>query len=97
MNASVAVMSDDDAKNDSSDALTLSAGTIGTGSGIAALLIFMLQNSAQTEVKFLWFDFTWPLWLLILFSAAFGAIIWLGLGILRRRRRRKARRDARRD
>lgn len=88
-------MSDDDANNDSSSSVTLS--TIGAGSGIAALVIFMLQNWQSTQVNFLWFDFTWPLWLVILFSAAFGALIWFGLGVLRRHRRRKARREARRD
>ena len=88
-------MIDDDANNDSASSVTL--GTIGAGSGIAALVIFMLQNWQSTQVKFLWFDFTWPLWLVILFSAAFGALIWFGLGVLRRHRRRKARREARRD
>jgi len=94
VNGTVEKMSDDSVDNGSS-ALSLSLGTVGAGSGIGALLIFMLQNTAQTRVAFLWFDFTWPLWLLILFSAAFGALIWIGLGILRRHRRRKARRAAR--
>jgi len=40
---------------------------------------------------------TLPLWFIILGSALFGAIIWLGFGVLRRHRRRKARRRARRD
>jgi hypothetical protein len=30
-------------------------------------------------------------------SALLGAIVWLGLGVMRRHRRRKARREARRD
>lgn len=73
------------------------AGAIAGGSGIAALLVFIVQNTADVPVTFLFWSFTWPVWLLILVSAALGAIIWLGLGILRRRRRRKARREERRS
>jgi uncharacterized integral membrane protein len=36
---------------------------------------------------------TWPLWLVILISALLGALIWFGLGVMRRRSRRKARRS----
>jgi uncharacterized integral membrane protein len=48
-------------------------------------------------LDFLVWSFTWPLWLLVLVSALVGALIWLGLGVLRRHRRRVARREARRD
>jgi len=48
-------------------------------------------------VKFLFWEFTWPVWLLILVSAGIGALVWFGLGVLRRHRRRKERRDDRRD
>ena len=41
--------------------------------------------------------FTWPLWLLTMASALLGAIVWFGLGMMRRHRRRKERRRARRD
>jgi uncharacterized integral membrane protein len=57
----------------------------------------MVQNTGDVTVSFLVWDFTWPIWLLILVSAAFGALIWLGLGIMRRHRRRKERRENRRD
>jgi uncharacterized integral membrane protein len=73
------------------------AGAIASGSGIAALLVFIVQNTEDVSVTFLFWTFAWPVWLLILVSAALGAAIWMGLGILRRRRRRKARRDARRS
>ena len=73
------------------------AGAIASGSGIAALLVFIVQNTGDVSVTFLFWTFTWPVWLLILVSAGLGAAIWLGLGILRRRRRRKARRAARRS
>lgn len=71
------------------------AGAIVGGSGIAALAVFILQNTDDVSVTFLFWSFTWPVWLLILVSALLGTAIWVGLGILRRRRRRKARRDAR--
>jgi uncharacterized integral membrane protein len=60
-------------------------------------VIFMLQNTEDVTLDFLAWSFTWPLWLLILASAVFGALVWLGLGVLRRHRRRKARREDRRD
>lgn len=75
----------------------ISVGAIASLSGVGLLAVFMLQNTADTTVNFLWLEFTWPLWLLILVSAAFGALVWLGLGVLRRHRRRKARRQDRRD
>lgn len=71
------------------------AGAIASGSAIAALVMFIVQNTQDVSVTFLFWTFTWPVWLLILVSAALGAAVWLGLGILRRRRRRKARRAAR--
>jgi uncharacterized integral membrane protein len=73
------------------------AGAIATGSGIGVLLIFILQNTDDVRFDFLFFHFTWPLWLYTIVTAVFGAIVWLGLGILRRHRRRVARREARRD
>lgn len=78
----------------SNSTAAVSGGAIATGSGGAALLLFILQNTDDVQVTFLAWTFTWPVWLLILVSAALGALIWLGLGVLRRRRRRKARRDA---
>jgi hypothetical protein len=77
--------------------IAFSGAAIASGSGVAALLVFILQNTADVAVSFLFWDFTWPVWLLIIVSAALGAAIWLGLGIMRRRRRRKARRAARND
>jgi uncharacterized integral membrane protein len=75
----------------------LSGGVIASLSGVAALAIFMAQNTDDVTVKFLFWDFTWPVWLLTLFAALVGALVWFGLGVLRRRRRRKTRRAARRD
>jgi uncharacterized integral membrane protein len=75
----------------------LTAGAIASIGGGAALLIFIIQNTEDVNFDFLWFSFTWPLWLYTIVVAVFGALIWLGLGVLRRHRRRQARRDARLD
>ena len=76
-------------------ALGLGGGAIASIAGGAGLVIFMLQNTEDVTVKFLFWKFTWPVWLLVLVAAVVGAIVWLGLGILRRHRRREARRDNR--
>lgn len=77
--------------------LRVSGGAIASGTGIAALVAFMLQNTEDVEVSFLVWDFTLSVWLLTLASALLGAVVWFGLGVLRRHRRRKERRQARRD
>lgn len=75
----------------------LGGGAIAAIGGGALLVIFILQNTQDVPVHFLVWDFTWPAWLLIIVSALVGAVVWLGLGVLRRHRRRKARREDRRD
>jgi uncharacterized integral membrane protein len=77
--------------------LRLGGGAIAALSGAGALLVFMIQNTDDVTVQFLFWEFTWPVWLLILVSSAFGALVWFGLGVLRRHRRRKERREERRD
>ncbi|MGH9251584.1 MAG: lipopolysaccharide assembly protein LapA domain-containing protein [Acidimicrobiales bacterium] len=77
--------------------LRLGGGAIASLTGGAALVIFMIQNTDDVTVKFLAWEFTWPIWLLVLVSALIGAVVWLGLGVLRRHRRRKERREDRRD
>ena len=81
----------------SEDNRKLGGGAIATIGGLGVLVVFMLQNTQDARVEFLFWDFTWPVWLLVLVSAALGAFVWLGLGILRRHRRRKERREDRRD
>jgi uncharacterized integral membrane protein len=71
-------------------------GTIASVGGAALLLIFVLQNTESVRVHFLFWHFTWPIWVLILVAAAAGALIWIGLGVLRRHRRRVDRRQDRR-
>ena len=74
------------------DGARLGGGAIASIVGVVALVVFMLQNRDQTNLNFLMFEVTWPLWLVILVSALLGALIWFGLGVMRRRSRRKERR-----
>lgn len=75
----------------------LSGGAIASLSGVGVLLVFMIQNTDDVTVDFLFWSFTWPLWFLILVVAVVGAFVWFGLGVLRRHRRRTERREGRRD
>jgi uncharacterized integral membrane protein len=75
----------------------LGAGAIASLTGVGLLGIFMYQNTEEVTVKFLFWSFTWPLWLLTLVTALVGALIWFGLGVMRRHRRRVQRREDRRD
>ena len=79
----------------SSNGRRLGGGAIASLSGLAVLVIFMVQNREQARIKFLAWGFSWPIWLLVLVSALIGALVWFGLGVMRRHARRKARRDAR--
>jgi uncharacterized integral membrane protein len=73
----------------------LSGGMITTLASACVLLIFIVQNRQDVKFKFLNLTFTWPLWLYTIVVAVFGALVWFGLGVLRRHRRRVARREAR--
>jgi uncharacterized integral membrane protein len=75
----------------------ISGGLIGSLIGLALLVDFMVQNTQDVTLQFLFWDFTWPLWLFTPVVAALGALVWIGLGVLRRHRRRVARRAARTD
>jgi uncharacterized integral membrane protein len=81
----------------SSNDRKLGFGAIATVIGGAALVIFILQNRQDVSIDFLWWSFTWPLWLYSIVIAVFGALVWLGLGVMRRHRRRQDRREERRD
>jgi uncharacterized integral membrane protein len=75
----------------------MSGGAIASLTGLGVLIIFMIQNTEDVTLHFLIWNFTWPLWLFTIVVAVFGALVWFGLGVLRRHRRRKARRDDRRN
>ncbi len=70
----------------------LGAGAIASLSGLAVLVIFVIQNREDVRVHFLFWSFIWPLWLYTIVMAVFGALVWFGLGVVRRHRRRKERR-----
>ena len=75
----------------------LGGGAIASFTGVGVLLIFIVQNTQDVKFKFLFLSFTWPLWLYTIVTALFGALVWFGLGVMRRHRRRKERREDRRD
>jgi uncharacterized integral membrane protein len=75
----------------------LSSGVIASLTGAGLLAIFMIQNTQPVTLQFLFWSFTWPLWLFTLAMALVGGLVWIGLGVVRRHRRRKARREDRRD
>jgi uncharacterized integral membrane protein len=77
--------------------LRVSGGAIASLVGLALLIIFMIQNTQRITLSFLFWSFTWQLWLLTLVSALVGALVWFGLGVMRRHRRRTTRREDRRD
>ena len=70
----------------------LTGGAIASISGLALLAIFMIQNRDGVKLDFLFWSFTWPLWLLCLVMALIGALVWFGAGVIRRHRRRQERR-----
>jgi uncharacterized integral membrane protein len=53
------------------------------------VLVFILQNGADTQMNFLWFDFTWPAWLVIILSLVIGVIAGLLIGAYARRSKRR--------
>jgi uncharacterized integral membrane protein len=81
----------------SSDGRRLGGGAIASLTGLGLLLVFIVQNTQEVRLHFLFWSFTWPLWLLTIVSALLGALVWFGLGVMRRHRRRKERRQDRRD
>jgi uncharacterized integral membrane protein len=74
----------------------LSGGAIASLVGLGVLVVFIVQNTEDVRFHFLMFDFTWPLWLYTIVVAVVGALVWFGLGVLRRHRRRAERRAERR-
>jgi len=74
----------------------LGGGAFASLAGLAVLLIFVVQNTQDVKFDFLFLSFKWPLWLYTIVVALVGALVWFGLGVMRRHRRRKARRASRR-
>ena len=58
---------------------------------VVALAIFFFQNGSDTQIEFLWFDFTWPVWAVIGISVLIGIVLdRLGTWQWRRARNRRA-------
>jgi uncharacterized integral membrane protein len=74
----------------------LGGGAIASLVGVGLLLVFIIQNTERIRLHFLIWYFSWALWLYTVVVAVFGALVWFGLGVMRRHRRRKDRREARR-
>lgn len=55
---------------------------------VAALVVFVAQNTDDVKVTWLFFDGTGPLWIVIVVAAVAGALLSEVLGLLWRRRRR---------
>jgi uncharacterized integral membrane protein len=85
------------AKQARQESRRLSGGMITLIVGLAVLLVFIIENRMRIKVSFLFWHFSWPLWVYTIVIALFGALAWFGLGVVRRHRRRKERRENRRD
>ena len=83
--------------DETSERSKLGGGAIATIGGLAALVIFMIQNTEDVPIEFLFWELTWPVWLLTIVSALVGALVWFGLGVIRRHKRREERREDRRS
>jgi uncharacterized integral membrane protein len=83
--------------SDAGQGRRIGGGAIASIVGIGALVAFIVQNTDDVRLDFLFWHFTWPVWLLTIVSALLGALVWFGLGVMRRHRRRKERREDRRD
>lgn len=66
----------------------MSGGVVVSLIGLAALIIFMFQNTEKIRVHFLSWYFDVALWLLILIAAVVGNLAWFGFGVIRGYRRR---------
>ena len=88
--------SPDESTRTKAEGRRLGGRAIASLTGVGLLIIFMIQNTESVQLDFLVWSFTWPLWLFTMVSAVLGAVVWLGLGVMRRHRRRKERRQDRR-
>ena len=52
-------------------------------------VVFILQNGADTELSFLWFEFTWPAWLVIILTLVIGVVAGLLIGAYARRPKKR--------
>jgi uncharacterized integral membrane protein len=52
----------------------------GVIASLTGLIIFMVQNTQPVTLQFLFWSFTWPLWLSTLAMALVGGLVWIGCG-----------------
>jgi uncharacterized integral membrane protein len=58
---------------------------------VAAVLLVVFQNTEDVTLSFLTFDFTMPLWLVLVIFLVLGAVLGQVFEALRARRRRRRR------
>jgi uncharacterized integral membrane protein len=58
-----------------------------------AALLFIVQNTSSVLFSFLWFEFRWPLWIMLTVFMVVGVVVFWG--VARRRRARNSRRHVR--
>jgi uncharacterized integral membrane protein len=75
----------------------LSGGLVASLVSVGLLVVLMAQNTQDVTLHVFFWDVSWPLWLYTPVVAVLGALVWIGLGVLRRHRRRVARRSARNE
>jgi len=51
-----------------------------------AALLFIVQNADSVNLEFLWFNFDWPLWIMLVAFGGFGALVFYA--VQRRRQQR---------
>jgi len=67
----------------------LSGGLIGAGVLVAALAIFVVQNTHDVPVTFFFWTFTGPMWLVLLVSILVGLVaLELATSVIRRKRQK---------
>jgi uncharacterized integral membrane protein len=54
-----------------------------------AALLFIVQNADSVSLEFLWFNFQWPLWIMLVAFGGLGALIFYA--VQRRRQQRASR------
>lgn len=65
--------------------------------GVVAVLIviYIVQNTEDVAVKFLFWSFTWPAWLMLILMLVIGFLVGMATSaVLRRRKKRELRRRA---
>ena len=55
-------------------------------------LLLIVQNTRSVTFSFLWFEFRWPLWIMLVVFMGVGAVA--AYGVARRRRARQAANDS---